>query len=238
MKKRRFLSSVSPPGRAKRARFVNAPGAQPVEEVPSDPIQTQNLHMLLSALLDYPRDNFEDALDAADEVAQMMPPVVAADLEQFVAWARDVGKQDVEKHYVETFDQRRRCTMYLSYYLAGDTRVRGGAILGFRTLRQAVGYDLEKDELDDYLPLLLELSGQSGDPMVWDLFAAHRSGIEVMRAALHASHSPYKHLMDAFTRTLPEITDEEEEKFVELVSAGPPTELVGLQNDIFTRSES
>lgn len=237
MSKRRFLSNISPPSR-RRARFVNAPGAQPVDEVECDATQTQNLHMLLSVLLDYPRDNFVDALSAAEEVVQMLPAAVSADIEQFVAWARDVGQKDVEKHYVETFDQRRRCTLYLSYYLAGDTRVRGGAILGFRTLRQAVGYDLAKDELDDYLPLLLELSGQSGDPMVWDLFAAHRSGIEVMRAALHATHSPYRHLMDAFTRTLPKITDEEEEKFVELVSAGPPTELVGLQNDIFTRSES
>ena len=238
MTKRRFLSSISPPSRERRARFVTAPGMEQTERVECTATQVQNTHMLLSALLDYPRPNFEDALDAADEITPSLPEEVAADIERFVAWAREEGKRNIEEHYVETFDQRRRCALYLSYYLAGDTRVRGGAILGFRTLRKAVGYDLDTDELDDYLPLLLELSGRSGDPMVWDMFAAHRTGIEVMRAALHAVHSPYKHLLDAFTRTLPTITDEEEEKFVALVSAGPPTELVGLENNLFTRSES
>lgn len=238
MSKPKFLTMVSPPSRARRARFVSSSGMEQTPQADCSPQQVRNAHMLLSALLDYPRANFGEALEAADEIIPTLPPEVGEDIAAFVAWARQVGQKKVEQHYVAVFDQRRRCALYLSYYLAGDTRIRGGAILGFRTLRQAVGYDLDRDELDDYLPLLLELSGRSGDPIVWDLFSAHRSGIEVMRAALHQFDSPYKNLLDAFTRTLPEITDEAEEKFVQLVSAGPPTELVGLQNDIFTRSES
>ena len=34
--------------------------------------------------------------------------------------------------YVETFDLRRRCCLYLTYYSYGDTRKRGMALLRFK----------------------------------------------------------------------------------------------------------
>ena len=42
-------------------------------------------------------------------------------------------------HYVETFDLRRRASLYLTYYAHGDTRERGMALLRLKKLYRAAG---------------------------------------------------------------------------------------------------
>lgn len=213
---------------AKRARFVSAPSIEAVASVPCTPGQMQTAHMLLAVLLDYPQDSFEDALQAVEDVQDTLPEEVAADLLAFTDWAKPRSVRKVQEHYVDTFDQQRRCALYLSYYIAGDTRLRGSAILGFRDFISSLGYELDRDELDDYLPVILELSATTGDHLVWQLLASHREGIEVMRSALSRSRSPYMHLLNALARTLPDIDEETYERFQRLVSQGPPTEMVGV----------
>ena len=41
----------------------------------------------------------------------------------------------------ETFDLRRRCALYLTYYRYGDTRKRGMAMLAFKAAYQAAGFE-------------------------------------------------------------------------------------------------
>lgn len=211
-----------------RVRFVTAKPLVPLKSIPCTPAQMRAAHMILSVLLDYPEDKFADALTAAKEVAAGLPPEIVADLNEFLGWADTISLRDAQAHYVETFDQQRRCALYLSYYVAGDTRLRGSAILGFKEFLSALGYELNRDELADYLPVILELSATSGDPLVWELLASHREGIEVMRSALTSAQSPYAHLLDALARTLPEISVETYERFQRLVTQGPPTEMVGV----------
>jgi nitrate reductase delta subunit len=42
----------------------------------------------------------------------------------------------VAQHYVQTFDLRRRCALYLTYYRYGDTRKRGMAMIVSHTADQ------------------------------------------------------------------------------------------------------
>jgi nitrate reductase molybdenum cofactor assembly chaperone len=51
----------------------------------------------------------------------------------FLQWLSRTSPDTVAKHYVETFDLRRRCALYLTYYQCGDTRKRGMAMLAFKT---------------------------------------------------------------------------------------------------------
>lgn len=222
----------------RRARFLRARSIVPLENAACTPEQLRATHMLLSALLDYPGDSFSELLKSAEEIGQTLPAPIAADLDEFVKWAQDSGEREVRSHYVDIFDQQRKCALYLSYYVAGDTRLRGSAILGFRQFLNAIGYELQRDELDDYLPVILELSAASGDPLVWELLASHREGIEVMRSALHQAESPYKNLLDALARTLPEVDEETYERFQRLVTQGPPSEMVGVHQTPWpTRSQ-
>ena len=221
------------PTRVRTPSFVRAPRllAAP-ERVALTAPQRATVHMAASLLLDYPA---EDALQARLEAVEAAltgpdapPAAVAAPVEEFVATARSWGARVLAEHYVETFDRRRRCCLYLTYYAVGDTRHRGAALLAFKQALAAAGYEMAADELPDYLPVVLELSARSGDEIAQTLLSSHREGIEVLRSALVDAGSPYAHLVEAISMTLPEIDAATADRVRALVAAGPPTETVGV----------
>ena len=58
----------------------------------------------------------------------------------------------------ETFDLRRRCALYLTYFRYGDTRKRGMAMVVFKTAYRDAGFVPSEDELPDYLPMVLDFA--------------------------------------------------------------------------------
>ena len=221
------------PTRVRTPSFVRAPRllAAP-ERVALTAPQRATVHMAASLLLDYPA---EDALQARLEAVEAAltgpdapPAAVAAPVEEFVATARSWGARVLAEHYVETFDRRRRCCLYLTYYAVGDTRHRGAAILAFKQALAGAGYEMTSGELPDYLPVVLELSARSDDEIARVLLASHREGIEVLRSALVDVGSPYAGLVEAVSMTLPRIDAATADRVRALVAAGPPTETVGV----------
>jgi nitrate reductase molybdenum cofactor assembly chaperone len=76
----------------------------------------------------------------------------------FLQWLSRTSPDTVAKHYVETFDLRRRCALYLTYYQCGDTRKRGMAMLACKTAYRTEGLEPTDSELPDYLPLVLDFA--------------------------------------------------------------------------------
>ena len=210
--------------------FVRAPRVlQAPPEVPLDSSQRATVHMAASLLLDYPAEGtLETRLNAVEAELAGLPPEVAVLLEEFIGQARRRGERAMAEHYVEVFDRRRRCCLYLTYYTVGDTRHRGAALLAFKQALAAAGYEMAADELPDYLPVVLELSARSGDEIAQTLLSSHREGIEVLRSALVDAGSPYARLVEAISMTLPEIDAATADRVRALVAAGPPTETVGV----------
>ena len=60
--------------------------------------------------------------------------------------------------YAEVFDWKRRRTLFLTYYTAGDTRNRGMALLAFSDMYRAAGVIPPARELPDHLAVLLEFA--------------------------------------------------------------------------------
>ena len=213
--------------------FVRAPRAlDPPDRVEMTAAQRATVHMAASLLLDYPEPGaLNERLDAVEQAlaGPTAPPERAgALLAQFVATARAWGARALAEHYVETFDRRRRCCLYLTYYAVGDTRHRGAAILAFKQALAGAGYEMTSGELPDYLPVVLELSARSDDEIARVLLASHREGIEVLRSALVDVGSPYAGLVEAVSMTLPRIDAATADRVRALVAAGPPTETVGV----------
>ena len=217
--------------------FVRAPRPLTApERVELTASQRATTHMAASLLLDYP---VEDSLSARLEAVtaalvgpEAPPAAVAAPVEEFMATARSWGERVLAEHYVETFDRRRRCCLYLTYYAVGDTRHRGAAILAFKQALAGAGYEMTSGELPDYLPVVLELSARSGDEVAGTLRSSHREGIEVLRSALADAASPYAGLVEAVSMTLPRIDEATAERVRALVAAGPPTETVGVTDTL------
>ena len=178
------------------------PTAAPETEM--DPQDARGVRMAVSVLLDYPGDDFETKLDAVEEALADLPEPASSALASFVSYARTAGLRTMQTTYVETFDQRRRCALGLTYYTHGDTRGRGQAILAFKEVLRRAGFEMEREELPDHLPVVLEFAAFDETGTAEGLLRSNREGIEVIRTALRAADSPYAPLLDALVATLPE----------------------------------
>jgi nitrate reductase molybdenum cofactor assembly chaperone NarJ/NarW len=85
--------------------------------------QTQSL------LLAYPDEPFHRRLPLLGRVPATLPAPVGEPLARFLDHARRTPPTELAADYVATFDQRKRCCLYLTYYAYGDTRKRGLALL-------------------------------------------------------------------------------------------------------------
>ncbi|HET6212438.1 MAG TPA: nitrate reductase molybdenum cofactor assembly chaperone [Micromonosporaceae bacterium] len=129
--------------------------------------------------------------------------------------------------YVDTFDFRRRFSLYLSYYPHGDTRARGAALVAFGAAYRAAGLVIDGGELPDYLPAVLELAAIGGEPG-WRLLREHRVGIDLLHAALAKENSAWLPAIQAVGRLLPPTDRAALAAAARLAAGGPPAELVGL----------
>ncbi|TFC25686.1 nitrate reductase molybdenum cofactor assembly chaperone [Cryobacterium sp. TMT2-18-3] len=185
-------------------------------------------HMAASILLDYPNQERRARFGAVATSVTLLPDPLRHAFEAFLTKADAMTQQELEIHFTATFDLKRKCCPYLSYYAAGDTRRRGMALVRFVEAYRAAGWEVAADELPDYLPMVLEFSARSDSPIAQELLAAHRDGIEVLRMALEAVPSPYAHIVEAVSLSLPKIDEETRQRYLNLVNEGPPTETVGM----------
>jgi nitrate reductase delta subunit len=190
--------------------------------------QRAQTHMLASLLLDYPDAAWFERLPVLRAHAATLPRELADPFTAFIDAADAAGEAEWQRRYVVTFDLKRKCSLYLSYYATGDTRRRGVALVTFLEAYRAAGWEFDADDLPDYLPAVLEFSARSGSEIADALIASHREGIEVLRAALEGMSSPWAQIVRTVTLSLPPIDDRTRERFLELVNEGPPTETVGL----------
>ena len=203
----------------------------PTRKVMALPLSAEDgrmAHMAASILLDYPSEERRARFGAVAASVALLPDPLRHAFEAFLSAADAMSQQELEIHFTATFDLKRKCCPYLSYYAAGDTRRRGMALVRFVEAYRAAGWEVAADELPDYLPMVLEFSAISDSPIAQELLAAHRDGIEVLRTALEAVPSSYAHVVEAVSLSLPKIDEETRQRYLNLVNEGPPTETVGM----------
>jgi nitrate reductase delta subunit len=184
-------------------------------------------YKLASVLLQYPTVALFDGLDHLDAVAAACPKGSRRPFAKFLSWLRATPPAEVAQHYVETFDLRRRCALYLTYYRYGDTRKRGMAMLAFKSTYRTAGFEPSDDDLPDYLPLVLDFAALT--PRGEALLHAHRADLELVRRALHQAGTPYAHIIDAVCARLPRPGTRDLALIRQSWGQEPPTEQVGRQ---------
>lgn len=177
--------------------------------------------------LDYPDDHWRAVLPVLDEVTGTLSKG-AAPLQRFLDHATGSDAATMTRHYVETFDLRRRCSLYLTYYAHGDTRKRGMALLEFSSTYRQVGEELTSGELPDHLAVVCEFAARHPEEGL-RLMQSHRAGIELLGLALEDEGSPYLHVVDLVRAALPEAAPRDLEAALALARSGPPAEEVGLE---------
>lgn len=185
-------------------------------------------YKLASVLLQYPTLALFDGLDQLDAAAAGTSPRASREaFARFLAWLRATPPTDVAQHYVETFDLRRRCALYLTYHRYGDTRRRGMAMLTFTAAYRAAGFERSTDELPDHLAVVLDFAAlhARGER----LLRTHRADLELIRRALSEAGTPYAHVVDAVCGRLPRLTRRDLVLVHRAAESGPPAEQVGLE---------
>jgi nitrate reductase delta subunit len=158
------------------------------------------------------------------------PSGIRDQVDVVIRWLAATSLLEAQAHYVATFDMRRKCCLYLSYYLNGDTRRRGEALWRFQDACRRAGFRNQSGELPDYLPLLLELAASGGEREAVALIEEHRAGIALLQRALSQAGSPYAGLVRALQALLPAALPGMAARAARLMAEGPPTELVGAES--------
>jgi nitrate reductase delta subunit len=181
-----------------------------------------------SVLLTYPDEQLADRLDLLRRVASGQDARVGEPLRRFLDHVARTAPDDLAADYVSTFDHRKRCCLFLTYYAHGDTRRRGVALLRLKQTYAAAGLHLRDDELPDHLAVMLEFAATVDPEQGAALLTQHRAGLELLRLALHDADSPWADVLDAVSATLPPLGGDERQAVARLAAEGPPEEQVGL----------
>lgn len=182
----------------------------------------------VSLLLDYPDERVLAHAELVRSASTRLPAAIGDSLRDFLGHLQSTPLPELQADYVETFDNRRRCNLFLTYFAHGDTRKRGMALLRFKQTYLRAGFELDDAELPDHLCVVLEFAATIDRDLGRDLMLDHRAGLELLRLSLRDMASPWASLIDAVTATLPPLRGEERDAVRRLAAEGPPEEEVGL----------
>ena len=182
-------------------------------------------YKLASVLLQYPTAAMFDGLGRLAEAASAAPRASREPFGIFLGWLGRTSPDTVARHYVETFDLRRRCALYLTYYRYGDTRKRGMAMLAFKAAYRAAGLEPSDGELPDYLPMVLDFAALH--PRGEKLLRSHRADLELLLRALRDAESAYAGVIEAVCAQLPALRRPGQALAERFWDSGPPAEDVG-----------
>ena len=186
-----------------------------------------------SLLLGYPDEQLLGELDLIRAASYDLPAALGEPVRELVVHLESTPATEVQADYVETFDNRRRNSLFLTYFAHGDTRKRGVALLRFKQTYLRSGFVLDADsdhggELPDHLCVVLEFAATIDPRLGWGLLLDHRAGLELLRIGLTDHDSRWAGAVQAVSATLPTLAGDERDAVRRLATEGPPAEEVGL----------
>lgn len=193
------------------------------------PQATSVVYQVAARVLDYPDEQLVASISMLRAALREVPEPFSTPLGRLLDHLSAVPLETLAPDYVATFDLRRRCCLYLTYYAYGDTRKRGVALLSFKQAYRQANLELSTIELPDHLCVVLEFAATADPTAGRQLLLDHRAGLELLRLALQDGGSPYADAVAAVTSTLPALAGEERQAVARLAAEGPPGEDVGLE---------
>jgi nitrate reductase molybdenum cofactor assembly chaperone NarJ/NarW len=191
--------------------------------------RTALCYQVAASLLCYPDEELLDRLPLLRAASAELGEEQASLLQPVLDRVARTPLLELQQEYVETFDLRRRCALYLTYYAFGDTRKRGMALLNFKSAYRKAGLVVDESELPDHLAVVLEFAATADLKNGRRLLLEHRAGLELLHLSLRDRGSSYAAVVAAVSATLPKLRGDEGDAVRRLVLEGPPNEEVGLE---------
>jgi nitrate reductase molybdenum cofactor assembly chaperone NarJ/NarW len=183
-----------------------------------------------SVCLQYPDDTVLPMLPLVRRAVDQLPGGTPRErLTAFLDAAGATPPTRMAEHYVEVFDTRRRCCLYLTWWTDGETRRRGAALAALKARYRTAGVELDTTELPDFLPAVLEFAATADLAAGLQLLQEHRAGLELLRLALLETATLYSGPVEAVCALLPGPSPADVAAAKALARTGPPREQVGLE---------
>ena len=195
----------------------------------SHPNQRRIVWQAASLLLAYPDAGQPGRLDLVEAAVSGLDPDLRIPLLAAADHLRALSLVEASVQYAEVFDWKRRRTLFLTYYTAGDTRNRGMALLAFSDMYRAAGVIPPARELPDHLAVLLEFAATVDENSGYDQLRKHRTPIDMLHDGLLRASPIYAGVIAAVSATLPPATAADLKEARRLAMQGPPVESVGLE---------
>lgn len=211
-----------------RERAERAATGEIESSVPLDEEEIRAVWLAASWLIGYPSDELYERLAHMRRLVAVLPVEVSGPLVELIRSLEEGDVFAVRSNYVETFDTRRRGCLYLTYFMNGDTRKRGMALLEIKEAYQAAGLDVSDDELPDHLSYVLEFGAAHNLHAALAILLKNRAGIELLRIHLLEAGSPWAGALTALCATLPALDSNDVSDVHRLAMEGPADEQVGL----------
>lgn len=180
-----------------------------------------------SLLLAYPDSGHRERLDLVERAVADLPPRLRDPLGEAITRLREFDDLAVQTNYVDTFDLKRKRSLFLTYWTDGDTRGRGNALLGFLHAYRDAGVTAPQDELPDHLAVVLEFAATVDAEVGALLLGTNQPALILLHDALAEMGSPYAAVVEAVLRTVPDLPEARAEA-ARIAAQGPPAEAVGL----------
>ncbi len=174
--------------------------------LPPPPGEEAVLLQAASLLLDYPGPGGAEDLALVEAALAEAPRSPARlKLQRFLSWWRAMSDGERERTYVATFDLDRAVTLYVTEGRPRTSRERGAALLALRRAYADLGAGVARDELPDYLPLMLEVAAHV--PPARALLGAERPALVDLAASLARRESPFGLVVAAILAALADETE-------------------------------
>lgn len=122
---------------------------------------------VISRLLDYPSEALFEAADELVAVVNNAPELSPKHRVQLVEFIRTLTARDLydaQESYDLLFDRGRALSLLLFEHVHGESRDRGQAMVDLMGVYKSKGFEVDSEQLPDYIPLYLEfLSEQEAD---------------------------------------------------------------------------
>lgn len=154
--------------------------------------------VVMARILDYPGKDF---LEERSEIEAFVKEYVSSskardEILERIKPLYQMPLKELQELYVETFDYKDKTALYLTAHELGDSRKRGAALIKLQKLICESGFDYEKKDLADYIPMLLELLAVAPDEMNF-MRLSKRLGYAIHRILNHLpSDNPYNSAMN------------------------------------------
>lgn len=156
------------------------------------------IYNILARLLDYPTTELMEHLAEIIQILDEDPAITKQErdgIRQFISWMNLQELISLQGSYVNTFDMVPEHDLHLTHHLFGDDRGRGPALIDLSEHYKANGLELEKGEIPDFLPLILEYVSTLDELQARFFLADAAKVLTVLAENLEKAESPYARLL-------------------------------------------